>query len=264
MNLKFTNAPSKGWALPGVVSPTITSLSNYYSPAGAKVLVVIHGLNFQHYSFVKFATFKPTTFFISSNQLEFYVPNTVTAGIYPIEVYNNKLSSGPVIYTLDNSSGYWLLDNGVGTISNTNFGGLNISGNSSIEGKLHISEKIYGTLETFSDHRFQDVIEPLNSSYNVDNLNPIKFLNNKTKNVEIGFSAHELQEQLPCLVSGVKNGVETQTINYIGLIGVLVQEIKDIKKELKETRAEIISYKKQLKEILISSEASFSATGSTI
>ena len=114
MNLKFTNAPGKGWALPGVVSPTITSLSNYYSPAGAKVLVVIHGSNFQPYSSVKFATFKPTTYFISSNQIEFYVPNTVTAGIYPIEVYNNKLSSGPVLYTLDNSSGDWWRNNTAG------------------------------------------------------------------------------------------------------------------------------------------------------
>jgi hypothetical protein len=249
-NLQFTNAPSKGWAMPGVVNPTITSLSNYYSPAGAKVLVVIHGSNFQPYSSVKFATFKPTTYFINSQQLEFYVPNTVTSGIYPIEVYNGKLGSGPVQYTLDNSSGYWLLDNGVGTISNTNFGGLNVIGNSSIKGNLSVSESICGTLETFSDHRFQDVIEPLNASYNVDNLKPIKFLNKKTKNVEIGFSAHELQEQLPCLVSGVKNGVENQTINYIGLIGVLVREIKDIKNELKETRSEIISYKKQLKEAL--------------
>jgi hypothetical protein len=226
-NLQFTNTPGKGWAMPASVSPTIHSLSNYYSPAGAKVLVVIHGSNFQPYSSVKFATFKPTTYFINSQQLEFYVPNTVTAGIYPIEVLNNKLGSGPVLYTLDNSSGYWLLDNG-----------------------LSVTEKIFATLETPSDHRYQKDIEPINSSYNVDNLKPIKFLNKKTNNIEIGFSAHELQEQLPCLVSGVKNGVENQTINYIGLIGVLVQEIKDIKKELKETKSELILYKNQLKETL--------------
>jgi hypothetical protein len=249
-NLQFTNTPGKGWAMPASVSPTIHSLSNYYSPAGAKVLVVIHGSNFQPYSSVKFATFKPTTYFINSQQLEFYVPNTVTAGIYPIEVLNNKLGSGPVLYTLDNSSGYWLLDNGVGTISNTNFGGLNVHGDSTIKGNLSVTEKIFATLETPSDHRYQKDIEPINSSYNVDNLKPIKFLNKKTNNIEIGFSAHELQEQLPCLVSGVKNGVENQTINYIGLIGVLVQEIKDIKKELKETKSELILYKNQLKETL--------------
>jgi hypothetical protein len=249
-NLQFTSKPGRGWTLPAAVTPTIHSLSNYYSPAGAKVLLVIHGSNFQPHSSVKFATFKPTTYFISSQQLEFYVPNTVTAGIYPIEVYNGKLGSGPVQYTLDNSSGYWLLDNGVGTISNTNFSGLNVSGDSAIKGNLFVSESICGTLETFSDYRLQDVIEPLNSSYNVDNLKPIKYLNKKTSNVEIGFSAHELQEHLPCLVTGVKNGVETQSINYIGLIGVLVQEIKDIKKELKETKSELILYKKELKETL--------------
>jgi len=249
-NLQFTNTPGKGWAMPVAVTPTIHSLSNYYSPAGAKVLVVIHGSNFRPHSSVKFATFKPTTYFISSQQLEFYIPNTVTAGIYPVEVYNNKLGSGPVQYTLDNSSGYWMLDNGVGTISNTNFSGLNVTGDSEIKGNLSVTENIYGTLETISDYRIQRIIEPLNSSYNVDNLKPIKYLNEKTNNVEIGFSAHELQEHIPCLVSGVKNGVETQTINYIGLIGVLVQEIKDIKKELKETKSELILYKKELKETL--------------
>jgi hypothetical protein len=249
-NLQYTNTSGKGWALPVAITPTIHSLSNYYSPAGAKVLVVIHGSNFQPNSSVKFATFKPTTYFISSQQLEFYIPNTVTAGIYPVEVYNNKLGSGPVQYTLDNSSGYWMLDNGVGTISNTNFSGLNVTGDSKIKGNLSVTENIYGTLETISDYRIQRIIEPLNSSYNVDNLKPIKYLNEKTNNVEIGFSAHELQEHIPCLVSGVKNGLETQTINYIGLIGILVQEIKYIKKELKETKSELILYKKELKETL--------------
>jgi hypothetical protein len=32
-------------------------------------------------------------------------------------------------------------------------------------------------------------------------------------------------------VSGIKDGPETQAINYIGLIGVLTKEIQDLKKD---------------------------------
>jgi hypothetical protein len=78
--------------------------------------------------------------------------------------------------------------------------------------------------------------------------------------VEIGFLAHEVQEHFPYLVIGDKDGVNTQSINYTGLIGVLVQEIKDIKKELKETKEALIIYKKELKETM---PTSTSATEST-
>jgi hypothetical protein len=44
--------------------------------------------------------------------------------------------------------------------------------------------------------------------------------------------AHEVQEYFPFLVSGEKDGPETQSINYIGLIGVLTKEIQDLKKRV--------------------------------
>jgi hypothetical protein len=46
-----------------------------------------------------------------------------------------------------------------------------------------------------------------------------------------------LQEQYPCLVNGEKDGEDYQTINYSGLIPILIKEIQDLKKELKSLKA---------------------------
>jgi hypothetical protein len=182
--LQYTSPPKKGWAVPGPIVPVITNLSNYYSPAGIRVLIVITGSNFRPYSSVKFATFNPTIYFVSSQQIEFYIPNTIVAGIYTIQVFNDNLASQVVEYTLDNSSGYWFEHNG-GTITNTNFGGIALNGETIIDGNLTVTGLITGTIAATE---FRDVIQSL------------------------------------------------------------VREIKDIKKELKETQAELILYKKQLKE----------------
>ena len=87
-----------------------------------------------------------------------------------------------------------------------------------------------------SDYRIKDIIEPLNASYNIDNLKPVKYFNKKSEKVEIGFLAHEVQEVFPYLVTGEKDGEQIQTLNYMGLIGVLVQEIKELKTELRNIK----------------------------
>ena len=40
---------------------------------------------------------------------------------------------------------------------------------------------------------------------------------------EIGLIAHEIQEIYPFLVYGIKDGKEMQSVNYIGLIGILIK-----------------------------------------
>jgi hypothetical protein len=54
---------------------------------------------------------------------------------------------------------------------------------------------------------------------------------NKT---DIGFIAHEVQEEFPFLVSGNKDDESYQSLNYTGLIGVAIQEIKDLKEQTKK------------------------------
>jgi hypothetical protein len=73
----------------------------------------------------------------------------------------------------------------------------------------------------------------LNENIIVDNLRPVTYINKNTKNRDIGLIAHELQEHYPFLVSGEKDGEVIQSINYIGLIGILIKEIQDLKERVK-------------------------------
>jgi hypothetical protein len=116
-----TNNRCQGWKNPSSIfnGPQISSLSGYYSPSGSNTLVSINGTNFYSYSTISFGTFNPTVYFINSNILQFYVPNTLTSGIFPVQVFNGSIASNSVNYTIDNASGYWILDSD-GSITNTN------------------------------------------------------------------------------------------------------------------------------------------------
>ena len=68
--------------------------------------------------------------------------------------------------------------------------------------------------------------------YSVNNLNPVYFKFKQDKVESIGLIAHELQEHYPFLVTGEKDGGDMQSVNYIGLIGVLIKEIQELKKRV--------------------------------
>jgi hypothetical protein len=93
-----------------------------------------------------------------------------------------------------------------------------------------------------SDYRIKEIIEPLNANYTIDNLTPIHYKNKLTDKEDIGFLAHDVQEFYPFLVSGNKDEMNEngepkyQSINYNGLIGLLVNEIQILKKEIKEIK----------------------------
>ena len=81
----------------------------------------------------------------------------------------------------------------------------------------------------FSDYRIKENVHTLDESDTIDGLRPVKYLNKLTKGSDIGLIAHELQEFFPFLVKGEKDGPENQSVNYIGLIGVLINEIQMLK-----------------------------------
>ena len=87
-----------------------------------------------------------------------------------------------------------------------------------------------------SDYRIKENIELLDETYSVDNLIPVHYNLKKSKEQTIGFIAHEVQEIYPYLVKGEKNGEEMQSINYNGIIPILVREIQQLKKELKDLK----------------------------
>ena len=98
-------------------------------------------------------------------------------------------------------------------------------------------------LKTKSDYRLKTNVEDLQEVYNVDKLRPVMYNINSSK--EIGLIAHEIQEYYPFLVSGVKDGKEMQTVNYTGLIGVLIKEIQLLKSVVRE-QSELVREQSEL------------------
>jgi hypothetical protein len=118
---------------------------------------------------------------------------------------------------------------------------ITMTGDTYIYNNLTVSNNITcTTLIQTSDYRIKEVIEPLNvATHSVDNLKPVKYFNKKSEKVEFGFIAHEVQEFFPELVTGEKNGEALQTLNYVGLISILVQEIKELKSEVAQLKCKI-------------------------
>jgi len=58
-------------------------------------------------------------------------------------------------------------------------------------------------------------------------------LNKKSEKQDIGLIAHELKEIYPELVNGEKDGEQFQSVNYTGLIPILIKEIQNLKDRVK-------------------------------
>ena len=140
--------------------------------------------------------------------------------------YGNNLSQGP---TGPTGTGYWSL--------NQNNSSLFYNGDVNVLGELDITGSISAhAFNSTSDYRIKDNITTLDNTFVVDNLRPVTYLNNITKKTDIGVVAHELQEEYPYLVSGEKDGMQLQSVNYIGIIGILINEIKEIKNVLEKIK----------------------------
>jgi hypothetical protein len=58
----------------------------------------------------------------------------------------------------------------------------------------------------------------------------------------MGFIAHELQTQFPFLVNGEKDGKDYQSVNYMGLVGLLVKEAQELKAQVADLQKRITYY----------------------
>ncbi len=102
-----------------------------------------------------------------------------------------------------------------------------------VTGILTCSSSVNGTVfNNTSDYRIKQCVQPITNS-SVDSLNPVSYYNILSNKTDLGFIAHEVQPHFPMLVNGEKDGINYQSINYTGLIPVLVAEIKDLKSQVK-------------------------------
>jgi hypothetical protein len=86
---------------------------------------------------------------------------------------------------------------------------------------------------TTSDYRLKTNILPLLPSRTIDDLKPVEYDMSGGQGHDMGFIAHEVQEVFPFLVTGEKDGENMQSLNYTGLIALLVKEVQELKKENK-------------------------------
>jgi hypothetical protein len=91
-----------------------------------------------------------------------------------------------------------------------------------------------------SDYRVKENVVPLDESFTIDGLNPVTYNLKSSGKQDVGFIAHEVQEFYPFLVSGEKDGKDTQSLNYNGFIGILTKEIKVLKKKVSDQEARIV------------------------
>ena len=133
------------------------------------------------------------------------------------------------------------------TNDSTDYPGLSVSNNAIISGNLNVTDisanfieadeiTVSGTttsnkFNATSDYRIKEDIKELDETYSVDNLRPVSFKNKLSGKNDIGLIAHEMQSIYDFLVSGEKDGESLQTINYNGIIGILIKEIQELKKE---------------------------------
>ena len=149
----------------------------------------------------------------------------------------------------DNNPYYLLLTKGTGTT-----GQYYISANTLSSGGvtgLNYNPST-GTLNSnafnaYSDYRIKDNVENIDSRYTTENLRPVTYINKISGKQDIGLIAHELQEEYPFLVTGKKDGSNMQSVNYNGLIGILIKEIQELKNENKLMKHEINNIKNALK-----------------
>ena len=83
-----------------------------------------------------------------------------------------------------------------------------------------------------SDYRIKQNVKKLDNSYVLDNLRPVSYFNTKSQSHDIGFIAHEVQKEIPLVVCGEKDGEKMQSINYNGLIPLLVKELNEQKQHI--------------------------------
>jgi hypothetical protein len=172
----------------------------------------------------------------------FYVNNNSGSQLNPLIVNANGISTTSIIVK-DPSTPSTILrmvTAGGNSFIQTTSNGSSGSGSSIIFSDYYAVGPTYATINstgitttsvnTTSDYRIKENIQSIaTSEYNVDALHPVKYYNTLSKRQDVGFIAHEVQETLPMLVSGEKDGESNQSINYTGIIPILVSEIQELK-----------------------------------
>jgi len=128
--------------------------------------------------------------------------------------------------TITNISGTNLNYSGIGTITNLSGVAINITGIATAQ-----------DFDALSDENYKENVITVNNALNkVEQLRGVSFDWKENGRSSYGVIAQELQKVLPELV----HGDNPKTVNYNGIIGVLIEAIKELKKEVEEFKNLIV------------------------
>ncbi len=232
----------QGWSNPitGISKPTITELTSSKSTSTLLTIIAVLGNNFRPYSAIKFGSYSPDIIFINSEHIEFYVPSTATSGAFTVQIYNANIGSNIVNYTVDSALNFWSLDTFGNILYNNTGDKIDLKANVTITGNLKLKGALNdlffngsSDLNNIKKLNAQMQMESLNDTYTVDDLKPVKYINNQTNNTEIGFITQEIPTKYSYLVKkSVDPNQIYESLNYTGLIGILVNEIRMLKERV--------------------------------
>jgi hypothetical protein len=224
----------QGWSNPntGISQPTITELSTNKSHATLLTIVAVLGTNFRPYSTIRFGGYSPDIIFINSEHIEFYVPQIVTTpSTFTVQVFNATVGSNIVNYSLDTAINFWILNTEINKLKNYNSnGGLEITGDLSVSGNIKGNAISNYTVSYKRDSsNIKDVTELVNkSNIIIDDFIPFQYYDSQTSRAEFGFFADKIPSSCSNLITG-SNSRGTHTINYNGIIAILVKEVQSLK-----------------------------------
>jgi hypothetical protein len=91
-----------------------------------------------------------------------------------------------------------------------------------------------------SDYRLKENVIPLKDGLDrLNKLNPVQFDWKKSQETDEGFIAHEVQEIVPYVVKGEKDGEKIQTMDYGKLTPLLVKAIQEQQTQIEALQSEI-------------------------
>jgi len=127
---------------------------------------------------------------------------------------------------------------GTADSSSTTSGALQVVGGVGVGGTVTATYFI-----TTSDYRMKQNAQPITITRTIDVLKPVEYDLSGGRH-DMGFLAHEVQEVLPFLVIGDKDGPHMQSLNYNGFIALLVKEMKEMKLRLTKAESQIARFER--------------------
>jgi hypothetical protein len=104
----------------------------------------------------------------------------------------------------------------------------------------------YRASDKYSDYRLKKNIKDIGNITTL-NLRPVEYdWKSGVQDHSLGFIAHEVQEIIPCIVSGEKDGEKMQTISMESIIPVLVKDFQRMHKTITEQESRIAKLESQI------------------